>query len=179
MTPALRNVCVDGFNIKHQCDAIFLDLPAPWIAMPHVIEALKPGVVCRLVSFSPCIEQTQVSERLLTRLRASKRFSNFARRFTPPISTMCALTSSSARPTECVCSYCLRNHLFTYSAIIHDRTYSRSSKCSETSEKRRVETLATSEQTPPRAQATATSRSIVPPPFYCLRLTNSRRTRAI
>lgn len=63
-----RDVCNDGFDIDHlsekfalegkiNCDAVFLDLPSPWTAIPHlksvVSQTSKVGICC----FSPCIEQ--------------------------------------------------------------------------------------------------------------------------
>jgi tRNA (adenine57-N1/adenine58-N1)-methyltransferase len=55
-----RDVCSDGFTdeLTGKADAIFLDLPAPYKAIEHVVKALKP-TGGRFCAFSPCIEQTQ------------------------------------------------------------------------------------------------------------------------
>lgn len=56
-----------GFGIGGQvADAIFLDLPEPWLAVPHAAYTIKPDG--RLGSYSPCVEQTQ---RCVTALRES------------------------------------------------------------------------------------------------------------
>ncbi len=47
-----------GFDIGGAAaHAIFLDLPEPWLAIPHAAHTIKPnGTLC---SYSPCVEQTQ------------------------------------------------------------------------------------------------------------------------
>lgn len=54
---AHRNVCKNGFGLEPTCDAVFLDLPAPWEAVPHAKEALRTDIATRICCFSPCIEQ--------------------------------------------------------------------------------------------------------------------------
>ena len=53
-----RNTCVDGFAVEGVANAVFLDLPSPWEAIPRAISAFHAdgGRIC---SFSPCIEQVQ------------------------------------------------------------------------------------------------------------------------
>lgn len=54
-----------GFGVPAQSmDAVFLDVPMPWLAIENVVHVLTPGGI--LATFSPCIEQTQ---RLCSRLR--------------------------------------------------------------------------------------------------------------
>lgn len=57
-----RDVCSDGFTdeLNGVADAVFLDLPSPFLAIDHVVKALKPDGG-RFCAFSPCIEQTQAT----------------------------------------------------------------------------------------------------------------------
>jgi len=44
VTASLRDVCTDGFDIDSAtADAVFLDLPSPWLAIPFAAQCLKPG----------------------------------------------------------------------------------------------------------------------------------------
>ena len=38
-----RDVCSEGFgdDLKHKADAVFLDLPHPWMAIDFAVDALK------------------------------------------------------------------------------------------------------------------------------------------
>ncbi|KAL2720841.1 tRNA (adenine(58)-N(1))-methyltransferase catalytic subunit TRMT61A [Vespula squamosa] len=60
VTVECRDVCAEGFGkkVENKIDAIFLDLPHPWLVIKRAINALKitGGKLC---SFSPCIEQVQ------------------------------------------------------------------------------------------------------------------------
>ncbi|MFH4973895.1 hypothetical protein AB6A40_000604 [Gnathostoma spinigerum] len=60
-----QDVCEDGFFVTNACDGVFLDLPAPWLAIKHAKVALSRSRGGRLVSFSPCVEQVlKVCEEL-------------------------------------------------------------------------------------------------------------------
>ena len=80
-----RDVCNHGFILSSpsssgdpiSATAIFLDLPAPWLALKHLTRScsssssssdspLHPGAAVHLCTFSPCIEQVQ---RTITTLR--------------------------------------------------------------------------------------------------------------
>ena len=41
VTCSHRDVCKTGFDLVHVADAVFLDLPAPWEALPFAKKALK------------------------------------------------------------------------------------------------------------------------------------------
>jgi tRNA (adenine57-N1/adenine58-N1)-methyltransferase len=47
-------------------DAIILDLPEPWLAVPHCAHVLKPN--SRFASYSPCVEQSQKTIEVLKTL---------------------------------------------------------------------------------------------------------------
>lgn len=64
-----RNVCEDGFkiNVDLNVSSVFLDLPAPWLAIPKLFE---PNILDRSKSvticcFSPCIEQVSKTAEVL------------------------------------------------------------------------------------------------------------------
>lgn len=85
-----RDVCKDGFLVglnadeSPQVDAIFLDLPAPWLALPHLTRQapqsdmpaatekfrspLNPETPVHICTFSPCIEQVQRTVSTLRQL---------------------------------------------------------------------------------------------------------------
>lgn len=65
-----KDVCAEGFMVPGANDAlisplataVFLDLPAPWLALPHLARtnptsALDPDAQVNICTFSPCIEQ--------------------------------------------------------------------------------------------------------------------------
>ncbi|KAL7747611.1 tRNA (adenine-N(1)-)-methyltransferase catalytic subunit trm61 [Sorochytrium milnesiophthora] len=59
VTVKCQDVCESGFGLTDAVDAVFLDLPAPWLAVQHAKQALRKDVVARICCFSPCIEQVQ------------------------------------------------------------------------------------------------------------------------
>jgi tRNA (adenine57-N1/adenine58-N1)-methyltransferase len=66
-----RDVCNDGFArpdipAQPRADAVFLDLPAPWLALRHLTRLtpsspLNPSSAVHLCTFSPCIEQVMAT----------------------------------------------------------------------------------------------------------------------
>ncbi|CAH8666538.1 unnamed protein product [Schistosoma bovis] len=63
----IRDVCNDYFPPigselnPNGVDAVVLDLPRPWVVIPHLGRTLRPDSIGRVCLFSPCIEQVQRS----------------------------------------------------------------------------------------------------------------------
>ncbi|KAJ3632109.1 hypothetical protein Zmor_022090 [Zophobas morio] len=55
-----RDVVAEGFgqDLLEKADAVFLDLPTPWLAIEHVIGVFRKSGG-RFCGFSPCVEQVQ------------------------------------------------------------------------------------------------------------------------
>lgn len=51
------DACTDGFgpHLDNTIDCVLLDLPQPWLAIPHAYRSMKP--YSSLCCYSPCIEQ--------------------------------------------------------------------------------------------------------------------------
>jgi tRNA (adenine57-N1/adenine58-N1)-methyltransferase catalytic subunit len=61
-----RDVCAEGFSgIAGFADCAFLDLPAPWDAIPHLLNVFTRTRVARVCCFSPCIEQVLATHSAL------------------------------------------------------------------------------------------------------------------
>jgi len=68
VTARVRDIQGEGFleEFAGLADAVFLDLPQPWLAIPSAAKILRhDGTLC---SFSPCIEQVQRSCETMTTL---------------------------------------------------------------------------------------------------------------
>ncbi|KAJ5948921.1 tRNA (adenine(58)-N(1))-methyltransferase catalytic subunit GCD14 [Penicillium verhagenii] len=78
-----RDVYEDGFLLgdpktgkSPKANAIFLDLPAPWLALPHLTRkpasgaesALDPSSPAYICTFSPCLEQAERTIRTMRKL---------------------------------------------------------------------------------------------------------------
>lgn len=67
-----RDVCNNGFPDGLKVDAVFLDLPRPWIAIEHAKKTLKNGG--KICTFSPCIEQVQNNVKTINSLGFTRIF---------------------------------------------------------------------------------------------------------
>lgn len=66
ITVTVRDTQGEGFpeEFANEVDAVFLDLPQPWLVIPSVAKSLRAdSPVC---SFSPCMEQVQRTCEALT-----------------------------------------------------------------------------------------------------------------
>jgi len=78
-----RDVYEDGFLLgdpktgkSPKANAIFLDLPAPWLALPHLVRKpasgaespLDPSSTAFICTFSPCLEQAERTIRMMRKL---------------------------------------------------------------------------------------------------------------
>lgn len=56
-----KDVCKDGFEVATEnhvnATAVFLDLPSPWEAIPHLNKVISQDEKVGICCFSPCIEQ--------------------------------------------------------------------------------------------------------------------------
>ena len=85
VTSTHRDVYNEGFLLTDpktstrtspRANAVFLDLPAPWLALPHLtrnetskeVSPLDPSRAVHVCTFSPCIEQAQKTASALRRL---------------------------------------------------------------------------------------------------------------
>lgn len=59
VTAQCRDVCNTGFGLDKVADAVFLDLPSPWLAISHAKDVLREDRPTRIACFSPCMEQVQ------------------------------------------------------------------------------------------------------------------------
>ncbi|KAK9370142.1 tRNA methyltransferase complex GCD14 subunit-domain-containing protein [Lipomyces kononenkoae] len=57
------DVCKNGFIPAFEeildASAVFLDLPSPWMAIPHLKKVISKDKIVRICCFSPCMEQVQ------------------------------------------------------------------------------------------------------------------------
>lgn len=66
VTCAHRDVCKDGFGdeVRGKADAVFLDLPHPWLVIDHSIDAIKSSgkvkicIVCLKSCLRFCFNKT-------------------------------------------------------------------------------------------------------------------------
>ena len=68
-----RDVCNNGFEIENiptefgpiNGDVVFLDLPSPWTAIPHLDKVISKTSRVGICCFSPCIEQVEKAVKAL------------------------------------------------------------------------------------------------------------------
>lgn len=62
-----RDVCKDGFGLNTIADAVFLDLPSPWEALPFAKGVLMPGL-CLYLKLLAYIEFENQHSRYLNKM---------------------------------------------------------------------------------------------------------------
>ncbi|RKP23226.1 tRNA methyltransferase complex GCD14 subunit-domain-containing protein [Syncephalis pseudoplumigaleata] len=99
ITLACRDACKEGFAIEDKVDAVFLDLPAPWEAIPFAKRAFKQHQMGRIACFSPCIEQVQRTCETLRALgfRDVRTFECLQRSYSPRTQTLLTVEQTIER----------------------------------------------------------------------------------
>ena len=84
VTAKQRDACKDGFDLEDAADAVFLDLPNPWLAIPHAVKSLKKSgkfflgcllciVLCKITFYNCQGEEYVLSLHVLSKLKRRVR----------------------------------------------------------------------------------------------------------
>lgn len=88
VTAKQRDACKDGFDLEDAADAVFLDLPNPWLAIPHAVKSLKKSgkfffcllilgclciVLCKITFYNCQGEEYVLSLHVLSKLKRHVR----------------------------------------------------------------------------------------------------------